>query len=136
MKLHISIVSPEKTLLEEEADEVTIPTVQGEITVLPEHVNLLSQLAPGELIIRNNAISQHMVVTGGFLEITGNNVLLLADYAVHGKDISAVKAEEAKVRAEKAMKEKLSEKDFAIAEAELRRALLELKVANKLKRSS
>lgn len=133
MKLHIQVVTPEKIILETDASQITAPTTEGEITILPEHVPLLTQLAPGELLIRNDGKLDHLVVVGGFLEVTRDLVRILADYAVHGKDISAVRAQEAKERAEKKMKEKLSNEDFAIAEGELRKALLELKVARKIK---
>lgn len=136
MPLHISIITPEKTIFESEADEVIIPTVTGEIAVLPGHVPLLSQVAPGELTIKNGTTLEHIVVVGGFLEIGNNTISILADYAVHGKDISAVKAQEAKERAEKRMKEKVSDEDFATAQAEFGRAILELKVANKIHRHS
>lgn len=133
MKLHIQVVTPEKTILDTDASELTAPTTEGEITILPNHVPLLAQLAPGELVIRENGKTDHLVVVGGFLEVTGSTIRVLADYAVSGKDISAVKAQEAKERAEKKLKEKLSQQDIIIAEAELRKALLELKVARKIK---
>ncbi|MGH7245344.1 MAG: ATP synthase F1 subunit epsilon [Candidatus Levyibacteriota bacterium] len=134
MTLHVQVVTPENVLLDEEAQEIIVPTTTGEITILPHHMNLLTELAPGELFIKVNGRTEHIVVVGGFLEVTEKSVRILADYAVHGKDISVAKAEEAKARAEKAMKEKVSEKDFALAEAEFRRAILELKAARRVKR--
>ena len=134
MSLHIQIITPEKIILDTQADEIILPTVNGEITVLPQHVPLLTQLAPGELTIKNNSNLEHLVIVGGFLEISMNKVTILAEYAVHGRDISAVKAQEAKERAEKLLKEKLSEKNFVLAQADLRKAILELKVARKMKR--
>lgn len=133
MTLHVQIITPEKVIYEAEADEIIIPTVTGEITVLPQHVPVLSQLAPGELVIKVHGKVEHLVVVGGFVEITPKEVTVLADYAVHGKDISEAEAKEAKERAEKMMKDSTSQKDFAIAEAELRRALLELRIAGKVK---
>lgn len=133
MPLHISVVTPEKQLVSEEADEVVVPTVHGELTILPEHVALLAQLAPGELQIKKGNKTDHLVVVGGFLEVGKNNVTILADYAVHGKEISEAASQQAKDRAEKAMKEKKSDVDFATAEAEFRRAILELRVAKRQK---
>ena len=133
MTLHVQVVTPEKVIYESEADEIILPTVSGEITVLPEHVPLLSQLVSGELRIKVHGKTERLVVVGGFVEITPKEVTVLADYAVHGKDISETQAKEAKERAEKMMKESTSQKDFAIAEAELRRALLELRIAGKVK---
>lgn len=133
MTLHIKVVTPEKEILSEEVDEVVIPTVGGELTILPEHVALLTQLAPGELQIKKGSKTEHLVVVGGFLEVGNNTVTVLADYAVVGINISEVQAQQAKERAEKAMKEKKSDVDFAAAEAEFRRAILELKVAKRAK---
>lgn len=136
MTLHVTIVTPEKVILDTEADELIVPTVTGEITVLPQHVPLFTQLAEGEIVIKHNGHTDHLILVGGFLEIGEKEVTVLADYAAHGKDISAVKAQEAKERAEKAMKEKKNDVDFIMAEAEFRRAILELKVANRYKKVS
>ena len=131
--LHLSIVTPEKELLSEDIDEVIVPTTNGEVTILPEHAALLAEIFPGELVIKRGGKSEHLVVVGGFLEVGKNTVTVLADYAVSGKDISEAAAQQAKDRAEKAMKEKKSDVDFATAEAEFRRAILELKVAKRQK---
>lgn len=136
MPLHITVVTPEKTLVDQEADELIVPTITGEITVLPHHVPLFTQLAEGEIIIKRHGREEQIVVVGGFLEVNEKSITVLADYAVHGKDISAARAEEAKARAEKAMKEKKSDIDYATAEAEFRRAILELKIANKYRKIS
>lgn len=133
MLLQLTVVTPEKELLHEEVDEIIVPTTNGELTILPEHTTLLAQLTPGELIIKKGSKTEHLVVVGGFLEVGNNTVTILADYAVHGKDISEAAAQQAKDRAEKAMKEKRSDVDFATAEAEFRRAILELKVAKRQK---
>jgi F-type H+-transporting ATPase subunit epsilon len=131
--IHLQVITPEKVLIDEEASEVIIPTTTGQLTILPQHVPLMTQLTPGELHVKIHERDEYLVVVGGFVEVTAKTITVLADYAVHGKDISAAKAEEAKIRAEKAMKEKKSNVDFATAEAEFRRAILELKVAKKYK---
>ena len=129
--MHIQVVTPEKVLLDEEADEVTIPTTSGEITVLPHHIPLVSQIAPGIMIIKKHGREEDMVIQGGFIQITDTVVRVLADYAVSGNDVSVAQAEEAKRRAEKAMREKTSEKEVLMAETELQRAILELKAATR-----
>ena len=133
MPLQLTVVTPEKELLHDEVDEIIVPTTSGELTILPEHAALLAQLVPGELTIKKGSKTDHLVVVGGFLEVSKNTVSILADYAVHGKDISEAQAQQARDRAEKAMKEKKSDVDFAAAEAEFRRAILELKVAKRQK---
>lgn len=134
MSLHIQVITPEETVLDIQASQITIPTTTGEITVLPNHVPVFTQLAPGELTIYKDDKKEHLIVEGGFLEVSKNVVTILADFAIHGKDISIAKVEEAKKRAENKLKEKLSNNDFAIAEAELRKAMLQLRVAAKIKR--
>lgn len=136
MTLHIKVVTPEKEILSEEVDEVVVPTITGELAILPQHVAVLTQLAPGELQIKKGGKTEHLVVIGGFLEVGNNTVTVLADYAVAGKDISEAQAQQARDRAEKAMKERKSDVDFAMAEAEFRRAILELKVAQRTRHHS
>lgn len=131
--LTVEIITPDKIILKEEADEIVVPTVNGEIAILPHHTTLISQLSQGEVTIKKSAKSSHVAVTGGYIEVNNNNVSILADYAVRSEEIEIAKAEEAKKAAEKLMEEKLSKKDFAEAEAQLRRSLLELKVARRRK---
>ncbi|MGA2911370.1 MAG: ATP synthase F1 subunit epsilon [Candidatus Levyibacteriota bacterium] len=133
MKLLLEIITPVEVVLSEEVDEITIPTVDGEISILPNHVNLLTKIAAGEMVIKKNAHSDLFAITGGFLEVLNNHVNVLADYAIHAEDIEIAKVEEAKERAQKAMKEKLTEEDFRVANAELAKSLLQLKVARKRK---
>jgi len=133
MKLALEIITPTKVVLNEEVDEITLPTVNGEISILPNHIDLLTKIKPGEMTIHRNGKIELFAITGGFLEINNNKVSILADHAIHADDIEIAKAEQAKERAEKAMKEKGTEQDFVIAEAELRKSILELKVARKHK---
>ena len=134
MALVLKLITPTATVLSEEVDEITLPTVNGEISILPGHVDLLTKVVAGEMIIKKGSKTQGFAVFGGFLEVSKNQVNILADYAVRAEDIEVGKAKEASERAQKAMKEKVNEKDFRIANAELRKALLELKVATKHKR--
>lgn len=134
MSLLLEIITPEKVVYKDEVDEVIVPTVNGEIAVLPLHVNLLSQIIPGELIIKKGEETESIAITGGFLDVNKNGVSILADYAIKAGDIEVAKAKEAQERAERLMKEKATEKDFKIAEAEIIKAILQLKIANKYKR--
>ncbi|MBI2025884.1 MAG: ATP synthase F1 subunit epsilon [Candidatus Levybacteria bacterium] len=135
MTLSLKLITPTNTLLSEEVDEIIIPTVNGQISILPNHVDLLTKIKEGEMIIKKGNKIHGFAVFGGFLEVSKNHVNILADHAVRADDIEIGKASQAKERAEKAMKEKASEQDFKIADAELRKALLELKVAIKHKRT-
>ncbi len=127
----LELVTPEKIVLSEEVDEVTVPTTTGEITVLPKHVGLVTQVSPGELIVRKSGKVEHFAITGGILEVSKEKIVILGEHAIRADDIEIAKAEEAKRKAEQRMKERVSEEDFATIEADLRRSLLELKVARK-----
>jgi F-type H+-transporting ATPase subunit epsilon len=131
MKLLLEIITPLKVIFKEEVDEVTLPTVNGEISILPNHVDLLTKIAPGEMVVKIGSKTDVLAITGGFLEISKNHVTILADYAVRAADIEVARAQQAQERAQKAMKEKTTDKDFIIAEGELRKAILEQKVARK-----
>lgn len=131
MSLALEIITPEKVIYSGEADEVLVPTPSGQIGVLPHHVHLMSKVVHGELVIKKGKQETLLAITDGFLEVTGNKVTILADYAVRSEDIEVSKVMEAKKRAEKLLEEKLDEQNYAEIEAQLRRSLLELKVAEK-----
>lgn len=136
MKINLQVITPEKVVLSEDVDQVSIPTTRGEITVLPHHVNLVTPVAEGELIIKNNSRTEYFAVAGGFLEIAHNIATVLADYAVHSDEINMEKALEAQKRAEemlKKAKENASDRDLALAETQMRRAILQLKVSGRRK---
>lgn len=137
--MHLSIITPEKKVLEEEIDELIIPTKTGEIAILPNHVDLLTQIAPGEMTIKIKGKEQHLAITGGFLHIVNGAISVLSDHAIRSEQIDAKKALEAQKRAEEILKKKaegLSELEIATAQSELRRAIAELKVANKRRQRS
>lgn len=122
---------------------VTVQTTEGEITILPGHIPLFSKLDVGELIYRwdegsrEEPMTDTYAVSGGFLDLNpAGEITILADHAIRSTDIDAAQAEEARRQAEEAMQNKESEVQFRLAEASLKRALNELRVANKRKSSS
>jgi F-type H+-transporting ATPase subunit epsilon len=131
MKLSLHILTPDKEVLKEEVDEILVPTVTGELGILPEHQALLTQIQAGELKVINNGKTQSFAITGGYLEVNNNQVNILGDYAIRSEEIEISKAEEAKKKAEAKMKEKVNVEEFAEIEAQLRRSLLELKIAGR-----
>jgi F-type H+-transporting ATPase subunit epsilon len=135
MKLTVSVITPQAQIYSGEADEVLIPTVKGEIGVLPNHIPLLTQIEPGELQVINNGKAQSIAIMGGYAEIGNNQINILGDFAIRAEDIEIAKVEQAKQKAEKQRQEKVSQQDMATIEADLRRSLLELKVAERRKRS-
>lgn len=130
-KLHLEIVSPERQILTDEVDMVVVPASQGDVGILPDHTPFFSRIRSGEIMVRKGQEQYFLAITGGYLEVLENNVNILADYAVRAEEVEVARAEEAKKRAERLMSERTTREDFAIAEGELRRALIELKVARK-----
>ncbi len=134
MNLLLEIITPEKIVYKDEVNEVIVPTVNGEIAILPNHINLLTQVNPGELIIKKGTNQQYLAITGGFLEVSSNKISILAEYAVKAQDIEVARAMEAKKRAEKVMSEKSTDNELKIAQGELIKSILELKIATKHKK--
>lgn len=133
--LTLKIITQEKQLLEEQVDSVSLPTVNGEITVLTGHIPLFTKLQTGELVYRIKDKEQSVVLTDGFLDIGPNNTItVMVDSAVRSNDIDILKAEEAKKRAEEMMENKQDQRDFILAEASLRKAMMEIQTYNKRKK--
>lgn len=133
MPIHFEITTPEKTVYKEDIDQVTVPTSTGEITILPNHIPLVSQLVPGELVVKAGEMVTHMAVSGGFIEIRKNNeVVVLADSAEKAEEIDIKQAEEARERARELMNGKRrDEESFTEAVAELEKSMARLKVAKR-----
>ncbi len=127
----LKLITPERTIFEGEIQELIAPTVNGEIAILPHHMNLVTQISDGEVTIKTAGKDQHIAVTQGFLEIQHDTVSLLADFAVRSDEINMREVVEAQKRAEEMLKTKrddITERDF---EAAMKRALVQIKVANK-----
>lgn len=133
-QLSIEITTPERTLFKGTVDAATIPTSEGEITVLPHHIPLVSVLAPGELILKKDGKETSIAVSTGFIQVRdGEHILILADTAERADELDLAKIEAAQERARKAMSELTHREDtsFAEAAATLERELARLKVAKK-----
>lgn len=136
MSLHLEIITPERIVYSDDIDMVVVPAVEGELGILPGHTPLFTQIKPGEIKIKKEGQEYFLAITGGFLDVAPQSkVSILADYAVRSEEVEIARAEEAKKRAEELMREKKSKQEFAYAEAELRKAILELKVAHRRKAS-
>jgi F-type H+-transporting ATPase subunit epsilon len=134
MKLKLEIITQEKHLLTQEISQITAPALMGEVTILPGHIPMFTRLSDGILRIKDGKDESEFAILGGFMDVGPNNkVTILADSAFRASDINIAKAEEARQRAEEALKSKAGEVDFKQAEASLRRAMLELKVARRLR---
>ena len=126
----IEIITPEKIAYSEEADQISLPTADGEITVLPGHINLVTQILPGQITLKKSNQTIVMASGGGFAEITGEKVSVATDLAEKSEDIDEKAAEEARKRAQEALSEghRLSEEEFAVVAANLQKALAQLRV--------
>ena len=133
--LNFQIATPEKVVLKEKIDKISIPTELGEITVLPGHIPLIANIVPGELTIHKGSDTMLYAVTGGFVEIRpGDNVIILADAAEHVEEIDIQRAQEAAEKAKKMMAGvKADDVKFTEASALLERSLARIKVARKKK---
>lgn len=132
--LHIEILSPEGVTYNGEAQEIIIPTSVGEIAVLPGHTSLFTKLQEGIIVVKNGNKNLEFAIVGGFLQIENDKVSIISDYAVSASSIEVAEAEKAKKRAEEILVGKAESEDFALAEKELARSILTLKVADKVKK--
>lgn len=136
-KLDVHIVTAEREVfVEDEVDEVVVPGIEGELTVLPEHAPLLTMVKPGVIRIGKSGEDVDMAITGGFIEVRQDRVTILADAAERAEEIDAVRAEEARRRAERQLEEREAEVDLAAAAASLQRALMRLKAVERRRRRS
>lgn len=130
-KLQVSMVTAEGSLLDQEADFIVAPGRDGELGVLPRHIPLLTPLRAGEVMVRSGGEDHYFFVSGGFLEVLPEKVVILADAAERADEIDEARAERARKAAEEAL---ASQETNADAAAALERAVFRLKVAE-LRRS-
>lgn len=128
--LKLEIVTPEEKVYSEEVDQVSLPTSTGEITVLPHHLPVVTQIIPGELTVKKSGKTFHLATGAGFAEITGKSVAVMTDLAIESGKIDEKEVLEAKKRAEEALKQKhtMSSEEFATTAATLQKALAQLRV--------
>jgi len=137
-QITLEIVTQEKQVLKTQVSSVSVTTAMGEITVLPDHIPLFTKLSTGELRYLDPETNQthYFAISGGFMDVgVNNNITVLADDALRADDINETLVDQARKEAEEALKNKTSKKEFMIAEASLRKALNELKIAQKRKSS-
>ncbi len=132
--LKLEIVTAECLVYSDEVDIVIAPGVMGQLGILPHHAPLMTMLQPGELCLRKGGEETFMAISGGFLEVFQNRVVVLADTAERVEEIDMARAEEAKRRAQVQLQLRPEAVDLATAEAALKRSLTRLKVAERRKR--
>ncbi|MDP9313574.1 MAG: F0F1 ATP synthase subunit epsilon [Chloroflexota bacterium] len=133
MPFRLEIVTAERIVLSDEVDQINVPGAAGRMGILPRHEPLLTSLIPGELDIIKNGERTPFAISGGFMEVLPEHVTILADTAERADEIDEARAEAARRRAEELMRERRSDQEMLLAEAQLRRAMVRLSVA-RLKR--
>ena len=125
------IVTPEKLVVRDVAEEMQIPAKNGYIGVLPGHAPLITELAVGEITYRNNGYTHHIALAWGFAEVLPDKVTILAENAERAEEIDVKRAQEAKERAEQRLKSSNTETDYERAQNAFQRAETRLQVASK-----
>ena len=129
--IRLDVVTAEGMVYSDDVDVVVAPGVEGQLGILPHHAPLMTILQPGELRARKGGEELYLAITGGFLEVRPDRVIVLADAAERAEEIDVARAEEAKRRAHERLKERVPEVDMAQTEAALRRALARLQVVER-----
>ncbi|MFZ2187041.1 MAG: ATP synthase F1 subunit epsilon [Candidatus Moraniibacteriota bacterium] len=133
--IKFKIVTPERTVVEEEIYQATLPVEGGEVTILPEHVPYIGAIQAGEIVLRKTSGGEEisLATSGGFIEFHDNTMMILADTAERAEEIDLARAEEARKRAEDLKKEQahMGEEEYARTAALLEKELARVRVARK-----
>lgn len=139
-QIKLKIITPERVVFEELVDQVVLPTTEGEITILPEHIPLVSMLGSGDVVARANNEDIPFALVGGFVEVNRGTtpdaiteISVLADFAEHVTSLTETEIEKAKARAEELQKQKDNKEvvDFEHFASELARSLTRAKIGDK-----
>lgn len=128
LTLRLEIATPEATVYSEDVELVTLPGVEGQMGVYPQHIRLMTKLVPGEMIVRKDGRDDFLAVGEGLVEITGDRVAIVTDMAVPSDKVDEAKAEEERQRAAARLRAQLSSQDVASVNAALARSLAQLSV--------
>jgi F-type H+-transporting ATPase subunit epsilon len=129
--IRLDVVTAERVVYSEDVDIVVAPGIEGELGILPHHTNLMTVLQAGELRVRRGGEELSMAISGGFLEVRPDRVIILADSAERDNEIDLARAEEAKRKAQESLSHPAPGANIIEIEAALRRSLARLKVARK-----
>lgn len=128
----LEIISQEKIVLKDDAVEsVSVSTIDGDISILADHMPYISVLTPSEIIIKKRGEEAAFACAGGILEVTPERVAILVDSAVRSDEIDEARSDAARERAEKLVAEALTDRESAAATAALEKALLHIKIARR-----
>ena len=122
MPMLLEITTAERQVYGEEVDMLIAPGIDGQLGILPRHAPLMTILQPGELTIRRNGADSHFAVSGGFMEVLGDRVIILADACEHSEEINEERAQEAMRRAQERISNRPTDMQLERALTSLRRA--------------
>lgn len=128
LTLKLEIITPEGTVYSDDVEMVGLRALDGRIGILPHHVQLMTQMLPGEMLVRKDGRDSFLAVGEGLVEVTAGRVAIATDMAVAAETIDEAKAEEARRRAEARLREKISDEELASVNASLARSLAQLHV--------
>ena len=126
--LRLEIVTPQEVAFSEDVHMVTLPAVEGQMGVYPQHERFITQIEPGELIVTKDGTDRYLAVGEGLVEITRDRVSIVTDMAIPAERIDEAKVEEARARAAARLEEKISDEEIATVNASLTRSLAQLQV--------
>ena len=126
--LRLEIITPQAIVFSEDVNMVTLPAVDGQIGVYPQHVRLITQIVPGEIIVNVNGQDRSLAVGEGLVEISAHEVAIVTDMAIPAEHIDEATVEEARERAATRLREKISDEEVATVNASLARSLAQLHV--------
>jgi F-type H+-transporting ATPase subunit epsilon len=136
-KIHLKIMTPERVVFEDSVDSISLMTTLGEITILPNHIPLVSTLRAGEMRLKDNGDESFLAVSTGLIEVgSGNRITILADSAERSEELELEAIEKAKLLAEQRLEEARGKNEIAFsdASAHLARELARHRVASKSKK--
>ncbi len=131
MPMQLQIITAEREVFSGEVDALVAPGVAGQLGILPNHAPLMTVLEPGELLVRSGGDDSYLALSGGYLEVLGNQVIVLADAAEDVDEIDEARAQEALARAQERITSRESDIELEQAVASLRRAQVRVTVARR-----
>ena len=126
--LKLEIVTPEAKIFSDDVDMVTLTGVEGEMGIMPQHVPLMTQLCAGEIVAHKGQDTIFLAVGDGFVQVTADRVAILTDMAIRAENIDEARAEEARLRAESRLKEKITDEEAARIQGALVHAAIQLRI--------
>ena len=134
--LTLEIVTPSAVAYLSEVEMVTLPAVDGQIGIYPQHVPLMTRIVPGEIIVRKDGRDEFLAVGEGLVDITAHRVAIVTDMAIAAENIDAARVEAARQRAEARLRDAISDAEVATVNASLARSLAQLRVKRRVHRPS